>query len=397
MEAVEVKPDVYWVGGIDWNLRDFHGYITQRGATYNFYLILDEKVTLIDTVKHYLSRELVERIKNIIDPSSIDYIVVNHVEMDHSGVLPSILKLASKAKIITSPSGEKGLRRHYDTSSWEIKVVENEETILIGERELTFIHLPMIHWPDSMATYSSKDKILFPNDTFGQHIATDERFDDELNWGILYEEAAKYYANIVLPYSSQVKKIPPSILKLRFGAIAPSHGVIWHEYLDKIIEVYKRWSENKSLLKAVIVYDTMWGSTGKLALSLYSGLISRGVHTSIRNLNNTHVSDIMTDVLDARIILIGSPTINNSMMPTVRGFLTYLKALHPRNKIGFVFESYGWGGQAVREVEETLRGLSWDSPIESININFIPKDEDLKQVKKIGEEPAGYVLEKERR
>jgi len=383
LKKVELKQGIYWVGAIDWGLRNFHGYMTQRGSTYNAYLIIDEKITLIDTVKHYKFDEMISRIKEIIDPSKIDYIISNHVEMDHSGSIPKIMKLCPKAKVVTSTRGEKGLKKHYK-EDYNYKVVNSGETLSIGKRTLHFVHIPMVHWPDSMVTYIPEEKLLLPNDAFGQHIASSERFDDEIDWGILKEEAAKYYANIVMPYGDQVVKALETVGKLEIDMIAPSHGIIWKTKIPEILEEYKKWANYEPEKKALIVYDSMWGSTEKLAYSLFEGIEESGIPVTIRNLNDTHISDIITEVLTSKVICLGSPTLNNGMMPTMGGFLTYLKGLRPRNKTGFVFGSYGWGGQAVKEIEKTIEPLSWQYPEDSVNINYIPEEKDLENMKKIG-------------
>jgi flavorubredoxin len=390
LQKVEIKPDIYWVGGIDWDLRNFHGYETQRGTTYNAYLIVDKKITLVDTVKHYLFDEMLARIKEIVDPKKIDYIVSNHVEMDHSGSLPKMIKEAPNAKIITSTRGEKGLLRHYK-KDLGFQVVKSGDTLNIGKHTLHFVHIPMVHWPDSMVTYIPSDKLLIPNDAFGQHIASSERFDDEIDWGILREEAAKYYGNIVMPYGDQVNKALEAVSGLDIDMIAPSHGIIWRSRIPKIIEEYKKWASYETEKKALIVYDSMWGSTEKIAYSLLEGLSEAGIPVNIRNLKNTHMSDIITDVQDSKLILLGSPTLNNGMMPSIGGFLTYLKGLRPRNRIGFVFGSYGWGGQAVGEIEKILKDLSWDMPFDSINLNYIPDKEELNNVKNIGKKIGKYL------
>jgi len=383
LNKIEIKKDIYWVGAIDWDLRSFHGYNTPRGTTYNSYLIIDDKITLIDTVKHHLYNEMLNRIKEIINPSRIDYIVSNHVEMDHSGSILKLLKICPKAQTITSTRGEKGLHLHYK-KDFNMKIVNSGDKLSIGKRSLTFFHIPMVHWPDSMVTYIPSDKLLLPNDAFGQHIASAERFDDELEWGILKEEAAKYYANIVMPYSDQVKKALDALTKLDVDMIAPSHGIIWKKHIPNILKEYSKWANFETENKALIVYDSMWGSTEKIAYALYEGLEETGIKVIIRNLKNTHISDIITDVLSSKFILLGSPTMNNTMLPSMGGFLTYLKGLKPRNRIGFVFGSYGWGGQAIGEMEKTLKELSWKLPIKSININYIPDENDLTNIKKIG-------------
>ncbi len=383
LQKVEIKPEIYWVGAIDWNIRNFHGYDTRRGTSYNAYLIIDNKITLIDTVKHYLFDEMLSRIKKIIDPNKIEYIVSNHVEMDHSGSLPKMKKESPSAKIITSTRGQKGLLRHYK-KDLDFQIVKSGDTLNIGKRTLHFVHTPMVHWPDSMVTYIPLDKLLLPNDAFGQHIASNQRFDNNFEWGILREEAAKYYANIVMPYGDQVKKALETVSKLDIDMIAPSHGVIWRSKIPEILKEYKKWANFESENKALIIYDTMWGSTEKIAYSLMDGLSESGINVLLRNLKNNHISDIITDVQDSKLILLGSPTLNNGMMPSMAGFLTYLKGLKPRNRIGFIFGSYGWGGQAVGEIENIIKDLSWDMPYNSINLNYIPNDTELNNVKELG-------------
>ena len=390
MEKIEIKPNIYWVGAIDWDIRNFHGYSTNRGSTYNSYLIKDEKITLVDTVKPKFIGEMVSRIKEIIDPRKIDYIISNHVEMDHSGSLPGIAKFCPNAKIITSTRGEKGLNKHY-RDNLNLKIVESGESLNIGKRNLTFVHIPMVHWPDSMVTYIENDKLLLSNDSFGQHIASQERFDYELDWGILKEEAAKYYGNIVLPYCPQVQKALSAIQELEIDMIAPSHGIVWKSHLDKIIREYNKWANCESENKALIIYDSMWGSTEKIAHKLREGLNEIGVNVTFRNLKFSHFSDIITDVLTSKLILLGSPTLNNGLLPSMGGFLSYMKGLRPKNKIGFVFGSYGWGGQAVGEIEKIINELSWDIPIKGININYIPTEDDLKNIKNVGKKLGNYL------
>ena len=390
MKKIEIKPNIYWVGGIDWDIREFHGYLTQRGTTYNSYLIMDKKITLVDTVKHYLFDEMITRIKEIVDPKKIDYLISNHVEMDHSGSLPMIMEQYPNIKIITSTRGEKGLQRHYKNIN-EYKVVESGDILNIGKRTLHFIHIPMVHWPDSMVTYIPKDKLLIPNDAFGQHIASAERFDDQIEWGILREEAAKYYANIVMPYGIQVEKALNALLGLKINMIAPSHGIIWRSHIPEIIENYTKWARFETEKKALIIYDSMWGSTEKIAYTLRNGIEESGIPVTIRNLKTNHISDVVKDVISSKMIVIGSPTLNNTMLPSIGGFLTYLKGLRPKNRIGFVFGSYGWGGQAVNEIEKIITDLSWDKPFEGINLNFIPDKKELIEVKKTGKKLGEYI------
>lgn len=380
MKPVQIKENIYWVGGIDWDIRNFHGYLTQRGTTYNAYLIIDEKITLVDTVKHYLFDEMLARISAIVDPAKIDYIVSNHVEMDHSGGLPRLMALAPKAKIFTSPNGEKGLKAHYK-ANWDFNVMKSGEMLSLGKRSLTFVHTPMVHWPDNMTSYLVEEKILFSNDAFGQHIASSERFDDQLPLDIIMEEAAKYYANIVLPYGSQVQKALEAVSGLEIEIIAPSHGIVWRSQIPAILNEYRKWSNNENDDKAVIVYDSMWNSTEEIAYAVQAAFANKGISTRMMNVKTNHISDIMTQVLTAKYICVGSPTLNNNMLPTVAAFLTYLKGLAPKKRIGLAFGSYGWGGQSVGQIEDVLKSLGFDL-MDQVRIQYIPDSEQLQEVTK---------------
>lgn len=383
MKAIKVTEGIYWVGGIDWDLRNFHGYVTQKGSTYNAYLIIDEKVTLIDTVKHYLADEMIARIKDVIDPSKIDLIVSNHVEMDHSGALPHIAAIAPNAKILTSTNGEKGLTAHFGKLNYE--VVPSGATVSLGKRSLTFVHTPMVHWPDNMVTWCPEEKILFSNDAFGQHIASSERFDDEYPLTTILDEARKYYANIVLPYGIQVQRALEMLKDLPIGTIAPSHGIIWRNHIDQILPLYKKWSSNETENRAVIVYDSMWGSTAKMAHAILSAFENKGISAEVYDLKLTHISDIMTRVIESKYICVGSSTLNNNMMPTVASFLTYFKGLAPKNRTALAFGSYGWGGQSIGQVEEVLAALKY-TMMESIKLQWTPSDEVLVGITKKVEE-----------
>ncbi len=379
MKAVKLSEGIYWVGAIDWNIRNFHGYSTQRGTTYNAFLIVDEKITLIDTVKYHLIDEMLDRISDVVDPADIDYIISNHVEPDHSGSLPEIMAIAQNATLVTSPNGEKGLRAHYK-EDWNFHVAKMGEVLNIGKRNLTFVHTPMVHWPDNMVTYIPEDKVIFSNDAFGQHIASSERFADELPLGIVMEEAQKYYANIVLPYGAQVKKALGALADLDLEIIAPSHGVVWRSHISTIIDAYEKWCVNATDKKAVIIYDTMWNSTETIAETIMNAFESKGYKARLFNLKNNHISDIMTEVIDAKYICVGSPTLNNNLMPNVASFLTYLKGLAPKDRIGLAFGSYGWGGQSIGQVEQYLKDCGFET-LENIRIQYIPDEDQLEEIK----------------
>jgi flavorubredoxin len=378
MLPIKLRDNVYWVGGIDWDLRNFHGYITQRGSSYNAYLITGEKNILIDNVKSYLYEQLIERISKIIDPHKIDVIIQNHVEMDHSGSLPELLKLNPGVEIITSPNGEKGLQFHYK-ENWNFRAVKNDERINIGGKNYQFVLTPMVHWPDNMVTYSHDDKILFSNDAFGQHIASSERFDEDYPFDIMMEEARKYYANIVLPYGEQVKKVLPAVESLGPDIIAPSHGLIWKKHIPDIIREYKRWSANVTEKKGVIVYDTMWKSTEMIAYAILKAFELTGIPVKMLNLQHNHISDIMTDLIDSEYICVGSPTLNNNILPSIAAFLTYMKGLAPKERTGLAFGSYGWGGQSVAILEQYMKECKFEL-LPSIREQYIPGKERLAEI-----------------
>ena len=379
MKAIQIREGIYWVGGIDWNLRSFHGYLTQRGSTYNAYLIIDEKVTLIDTVKHYLTPEMLDRIRSVIDPSKIDYIVSNHVEMDHSGSLPVLMKIVPHATLFTSPKGEAGLREHYK-EDWNFRAVESGTTISLGKRSLHFVLTPMVHWPDNMVSYMPEEKILFSNDAFGQHLASSERFDDEYPLDIVMLEARKYFANIVLPYSRQVQKALVSLQDLKIELIANSHGIIWKKHIPEILKAYQSWASNETRKRALVIYDTMWNSTEAMALAIQDAFESRGFRTTLLNLQTNHISDIMTEVIDAEYLCLGSPTLNGRMLPTMSAFMTYLTGLAPRDRKAIVFGSYGWGPKQIDDMATILNESGFEV-VAKEKIKYVPSAEDLSGLK----------------
>ncbi len=379
VKPIKIKEGIYWVGGIDWDLRNFHGYQTQRGSTYNSYLIIDEKITLIDNVKYYLAEELIDRISVIIDPSQIDYIIQNHIEMDHSGSLLNMKKLCPNAKVIASPKGVEGIQKHFK-QNWDFQIVKSGDTLNLGKRNLHFVQTPMVHWPDNMVSYCPEEKILFSNDAFGQHIASSERFDNEYPFNIMMHEAEKYYANIVLPYGTQVQKALKIVGGLDIETICPSHGLIWRSQIPEIIKKYRKWSANEVDEKALIIYDTMWKSTEKIAHKIQEAFEEKNYKIRIFNLQYNHISDVMTEILTAKYICVGSPTLNNNILPTVAAFLTYLKGLAPKNRIGLAFGSYGWGGQSVGIIENIFKECDFEM-LEQIKLQYVPDEKSLEKAK----------------
>ncbi len=377
MNKIELKPGVYSVGAIDWNLRNFHSYGVNNGVTYNAYLIIDEKIALIDTVMAPFADELLNRISEIIDPSEIDYIVSNHVEMDHSGAIPEVMKAAPDAIIVTSdPNGLKGLKAHYG-ASYPFKEVKAGDILSLGKRTLTFVSTPMLHWPDNMVTYCPEEKILFSNDAFGQHYPSANPFDDASDISRVFYEAKHYYANILMPFGAQAKKALAAVEALDIEMIAPSHGVIWRKYVKEILEHYHDFSDQKSEDTALIIYDTMWHSTEKMADYIAEGFARRNTRVLLYNLKVSSLSDIVTQALTARYIVVGSPTLNNGILPNVGAFLTYLKGLGPKGKKGFAFGSYGWGGQSAGIISQALSDMGVEIMTAPVKINYIPSREQL--------------------
>lgn len=372
MKAVQVVDGVYWVGAIDWNVRNFHGYTTPRGSTYNAYLIKGETNVLIDAVKAPFFDQMITRLESVIDPKDIGIIVSNHVEMDHSGSLKAAQGLTG-AKILASKRGVEGLSLHYD--GLEVEAVEDGQEIKAGDKTLRFIETPMLHWPDSMFTYLVEDKVLFSMDGFGQHYATEERFADEVDEDVLMYEAGKYYANILMLFGNQVLKTYEKIKDLDIKILATSHGVIWRKNLGKIIGAYLRWAKGETKEKAVVAYDTMWGSTQAMAEAISEGVASEGVEVRPCRISLSDRSEIMAEVLDARAVVIGSPTLNNGMFPSVADFVVYMRGLRPKGRLGALFGSYGWGGGAVKAMREQLEKSGLDMKFEDMEIRYVPNKE----------------------
>lgn len=380
LKAIEMKKGIYWVGAVDWSMRSFHGYSTRRGSSYNAYLILDEKITLIDTVKAPFVAELLERVSSVVDPKKIDYIISNHVEPDHSGSLPIMAKCCPNAKIVTSaPNGLKGLTGRYGELNYQ--AVKTGETLSLGARTLSFVATPMLHWPDSMVTYCPEEKILFSNDAFGQHLAANRRFDDENDLHIIMEEAKKYYANILMLYGKQAQTALTALGSLPIEMILTGHGVSWRAHIPEILDAYKKWSAGELEEKAVVVFDSMWGSTERLAKAITDAFTAKGVPVAYFDLRADHISDVITEVLTAKYLAVGSPTINNQMMPPVAAFLCYLKGFVPKGRKAFAFGSFGWGGQSVGLVEDELKAAGCEICLEKIRVKDVPTQDDLVSIR----------------
>ena len=392
--AVEMKKGIYWVGGIDWNLRDFHGYVTGRGATYNSYLIIDEKVTLIDTVKTPFYEEMLSRIKQIIDPSKIDYLVSNHLELDHSGSIPLFKRDFKDVKIFTGKMAEKGFKKYFP--GIEFETVKTGDSLSLGKRTLQFIETPMIHWPDSIFTYIPEEELLFSMDGFGQHIATSGRFDDEVDLHDVMFEAEKYYANLLTHLSPLISATLKKVvdLNLKISMIAPSHGIIWRKNIPTILDAYERWSSGYTKKKVVVVYDTMWKSTEKLAGVIADTVAEKGIEVKVLKLRENHRSDIMAALLEAGGLFLGSPTIHRNLFPTVADFICYMRGLKPaENKAAAAFGSYGWSGESVDLINTALKEIGFDVIEPGAKALFAPDDADITVAKNMAEEMVKKLVE----
>lgn len=389
MKPIEIAEGIYWVGVIDWNIRDFHGYSTYLGTTYNAYLIMDEKITLIDTVKKQFADELISNISQIVDPKRISNVISNHTEMDHSGSLARVMhKVGEDKPLYCSKMGHKNLSKHF-TQAWNYHPVENGSELSIGKRTLTFLETRMLHWPDSMFSYLKEDKILFASDAFGQHYAGLERYDDQIGDDIM-PHARKYFANILLPYAPLILKLVDQVtdMGIPLDMVCPDHGIIWRKDPSKIINAYVEWSRQKPKRKALVVYDTMWESTEKMAYAVVDALGQEGVDATPMHLRKWHRSDIMAEVIDAGAIIVGSPTLNNGLFPTISDLLTYMKGLRPQNKIGAAFGSYGWSGESVKLINTQLEEMGFDVIDPGLRIQYVPDEKTLEGCYELGRKIA---------
>jgi len=389
--VTELKEGVYWVGVVDWALRRFHGHelSTHRGSSYNAYLIVDEQNVLVDTVPQGFGEDLIENIRQVIDPAQLDIVVANHAEVDHSGALAAVLSSAPEATVVVSKHGAESVEAHHHLP-WNFRPVGTGDRIGIGKNELLFVEAPMLHWPDSMFTYLSGHNILMPNDAFGQHYASAFRFNDQVDQHELWQEALKYYVNILTPFSKQVRRKIDEFLEvgLPVDMIAPSHGVIWRKEPLQIVESYRRWAAQESPPRAVILYDTMWQATRRMAEAIGDGLADEGVEFKLLHTAVTDQGDALVEVFKSRTVVVGSPTFNNGLLPALTPILEAIKGLRFHGKLGAAFGSYGWSGQGVKMIEERLEEAGVSLIREGIRCKWQPRGEDLEACRAFGRELA---------
>lgn len=384
-KAIRLTDRVYWVGAVDWAVRDFHGYATTRGTTYNAYLIVADKVILVDTVKAPFREEMLGRISSVLHPGRIDYIISNHSEMDHSGCLPETIAAVKPDTVFASAMGVKTLADHFRLGPGLVAVKDGAQMDL-GGVSLSFHETRMLHWPDSMVTWLPDERLLFSQDAFGMHLASGERFDDEFPAGLLECEAAKYYANILMPFSPLVAAVLKKLQALGISPriIAPDHGPIWRKDPGGIVGRYATWAARTPKRKAVILYDTMWGSTHRMARAIGEGVVAGGAEVKILPLGASHRSDAATELLDAGAFLVGSPTLNNGIFPTVADALCYLKGLKPKGLIGAAFGSYGWSGESVKILNGLLKEMQVELIGDGVNVRYVPGDDALAECAALG-------------
>jgi anaerobic nitric oxide reductase flavorubredoxin len=395
MRSIQVSDSIHWVGAIDWNLRDFHGYETPRGTTYNAYIVQgSEKTALVDTVKLPFVDELLARVRTVIDPAEVDLIVVNHVEPDHNGGLRLVMDAMPNARVVASRSGVAGVAEYHD--GLEVEAVGADDVIDLGGRTLRFLPMPMVHWPDSMFSYCAEDRVLMPNDAFGAHMASSERFADEVGLDLAVEELIVYYANILMPLGKQVAKAVEKVVATgwEIETIAPSHGVIWRgESLATLLDLYGRLTAGETREKITVAFSTMWGSTDILARAVVDGIAAEGVEVDLFDLASTPIAHVTRHVLDSRALLLGSPTLHHGMLYRVGGYLQYLSGLKPAGKLGGAFGSYGWSSGATKQISKRLEDMGFELPFEHFTQKYRPTDDDVAAAREWGARFASAVKE----
>ncbi len=394
---IEITANVYWVGKTDWELRKFHGeeYSTHRGSSYNSFLIHDQKTALIDTVWLPFASQFIEKLKAQIDLNSIDYVIANHAEMDHSGALPELMRAIPGKPVYCTANGLKSLKGHYH-QDWDFRVVKTGDRLSLGSRELVFIEAPMLHWPDTMMEYLTGDAMLFSNDAFGQHYATESLFNDLVDQSELFEEAIKYYANILTPFSPLVtRKINEVVaLDLPLSAICPSHGVIWRKEPLQIVRKYLEWADGYQENQVTIVYDTMWNGTRRLAEAIAGGIktADEGLTVKLFNIARSDINDVVTEIFRSKGILLGSPTINRGILAAMASLLEMITGLKFKKKKAAAFGSYGWSGECTKVLNDGLERAGFDIIQEPFSALWQPDADELDRAAKFGGEFAEKLL-----
>jgi flavorubredoxin len=383
----ELRPGIHWVGDVEWSLEFFHGHelSIRHGTSYNSFLIMDEKIALIESVKGTHAHNFVDRVRALVPLEKIDYFIILHSEPDHSGAFPLILEKAKNAKVLCSKNGALSIQRHYP-GNWNLSVVKTNDSISLGKRSLRFFEAQMLHWPDSTFAYCPDEKLLFSNDAFGQHLAASSRFTDEVEPCLLWNEAVKYFANILTPFCPHIIRKIQEFTKLGWPveAIYPSHGLLWRKDPMAIVNKYLEWASGKADPSAVVLFDTIWQGTERMAQAIARGLQMENVPYRLYNAGSADFNDVMTEVLTSKGVLVGSPTLNNGLMPTLMPSLESLRNLRFPNKMGAAFGTYGWSGEGVKRIEEFLAGGGIKIAQPGLRVQFSPTEADLKECETFG-------------
>jgi flavorubredoxin len=391
--AYKIKEDISWIGKVDWELRTFHGkeYSTHRGSSYNSYLVRDNKIALIDTIWGKFSGEFVENLKKEISLDEIDFVIINHAEPDHSGSLPELMRHIPDVQIYCTSNGRDSLKGHYH-QDWNFQVVKTGDKLGLGSKELIFIEAPMLHWPDSMMCYLTGDNVLFSNDAFGQHIATELMYNDQVDQTELFQEAIKYYANILTPFSKLVDKKIKEVMALGVPVdiICPSHGVIWRNDPLQIVKKYLQWAGDYSENQITVAYDTMWDGTRRMAEAIANGITAAdpGVTVKLFNIARSDKNDLITEVFKSKVVLIGSPTVNNGILSAAAAILEEMKGLKFRNKKAAAFGCYGWSGEAIKIISERLKEGGFQVLNDGIREKWNPNSEAIDNCVRFGNDVA---------
>ena len=389
----KIAKNVYWVGKTDWEIREFHGseYSTHRGTTYNSYLVKDVKTALIDTVWSPFGAEFVENLDKNFSLKKIDYVVAQHAEIDHSGALAELMENIPDTPVYCTNNGIKSLKGHFH-KDWNFVPVKTGDKLSLGKRELTFIEAPMLHWPESMFSYLSGEKILFSNDAFGQHLATELLYNDLVDQAELFQECIKYYANILTPFSALVEKKINEFksLNVPVGMICPSHGVIWRDNPLQIVGKYLDWARNYRENQVTIVYDTMWNGTKSMAEAIAEGIKSADDKTVVKlfNIARSDKNDVVTEVFKSKALLVGSPTINRGILSAVAGFMEEIRGLKFKEKKAAAFGTYGWSGESVDMIGRGVESAGFELLDEGIKSTWNPDETSLKECTEFGKEIA---------
>lgn len=396
--SFKINDAITWVGKVDWEIRKFHGeeYSTRRGSTYNSYLVRDKKTALIDTVWSPFAEEFVRNLEREIELEAIDFVVANHAESDHSGGLPELMKSIPDTPIYCTPNGVNSLKGHYH-KDWNFKVVKTGDTVNLGTKELIFVEAPMLHWPDSMFCYLTKDHVLFSNDAFGQHYATELMYNDLVDQAELNQECIKYYANILTPFSTLVDKKIKEVLALNLpvAMICTSHGVIWRQDPMQIVTKYTEWANAYKENQITIVYDTMWDGTRRMAEAIAQGIKSEDKNTTIKiyNIARSDKNDVVTEIFKSKALLLGSPTINRGILSAVAGMLEEIRGLGFKHKKAAAFGTFGWSGESVKMISEKLKECGFELIHDGIREQWNPNSESINNCMKFGQEIALQLKE----